>query len=121
MGWKMNPVWGIVAVTCAVAFGFVTGVRNPGEKVNGQWLVVAAGCCYALAFRFYGRFLARRIVELDDRHITPAHWLQDGANFYPANKDVVVGHHFAAIAGQGRCWVRCWRPNSGICQGSCGS
>ncbi|MFQ5992949.1 MAG: carbon starvation protein A [Nitrospiraceae bacterium] len=101
MGWKMNLVWGIVAVVCAVAFGFVTGVLNPGEKVNGLWLVVAAGCCYALALRFYGRFLARRVVELDDRHITPAHRLQDGANFYPANKYVVFGHHFAAIAGAG--------------------
>lgn len=50
----MIVLWGIVAVLCAVAFAFVTGVFNPNEKVNGLWLVVAAACFYVLAFRFYG-------------------------------------------------------------------
>jgi len=94
-------VWPLLAVLCAVAFGFVTGLFNPGEKVNGLWLVVAAACFYVLAFRFYGRFLARRVVELDDQRVTPAHRLQDNKNFYPANKYVLFGHHFAAIAGAG--------------------
>ncbi|TAJ33474.1 MAG: carbon starvation protein A, partial [Nitrospirae bacterium] len=97
----MKILWGLVAVLCAVAFGFVTGLLNPGEKVNGLWLVVAAVCFYVLAFRFYGRFLARRVLELNDARITPAHRLQDGTNFYPANKYVLFGHHFAAIAGAG--------------------
>ncbi|TAJ31968.1 MAG: carbon starvation protein A [Nitrospirae bacterium] len=97
----MKILWGLVAVLCAVAFGFVTGLLNPGEKVNGLWLVVAAACFYVLAFRFYGRFLARRVLELNDARITPAHRLQDGTNFYPANKYVLFGHHFAAIAGAG--------------------
>ncbi len=94
-------LWVLPAVVCAVAFGFVTGLFNPGEKVNGLWLVVAAACFYVLAFRFYCRFLARRVVELDDQRVTPAHRLQDGKNFYPANKYVLFGHHFAAIAGAG--------------------
>src|SRR6478609_4407657 len=93
--------WGGVAALCAIAFGFVTGVFNPDEKVNALWLVIAAACFYALALRFYGRFLARRVMELDDRRITPAHRLHDGTNFYPANKYVLFGHHFAAIAGAG--------------------
>jgi len=93
--------WLFLAVLCAVAFGFVTGLFNPGEKVNGLWLVVAAACFYVLAFRFYGRFLARQVVELDDQRVTPAHRLQDNKNFYPANKYVLFGHHFAAIAGAG--------------------
>ena len=93
--------WALVAVLCAVAFGFVTGAFNPGEKVNGLWLVVAAACFYVLAFRFYGRFLARRVVELNNERVTPAHRLYDGINFYPANKYVLAGHHFAAIAGAG--------------------
>src|SRR6476469_3134640 len=93
--------WGGVAALCAIAFGFVAGVFNPDEKVNALWLVIAAACFYALALRFYGRFLARRVMELDDRRITPAHRLHDGTNFYPANKYVLFGHHFAAIAGAG--------------------
>ncbi|MGH7204597.1 MAG: carbon starvation CstA family protein [Nitrospiraceae bacterium] len=97
----MKLTWGLVAVLCAVAFGFVTGLFNPGEKVNGLWLVVAAACFYVLAFRFYGRFLAHRVLELNDQRVTPAHRLHDGKNFYPANKYVLFGHHFAAIAGAG--------------------
>ena len=97
----MRIVWALVAAVCALAFGFVTGVVRPHEKVNGLWLVVAAGCCYALAFRYYARFLARRVMELNDRRATPAHRLHDGTNFYPANKYVLFGHHFAAISASG--------------------
>ena len=93
--------WGGVAALCAIAFGFVAGVFNPDEKVNALWLVVAAVCFYTLARRFYGRFLASRVMELDDARLTPAHRLHDGTNFYPANKYVLFGHHFAAIAGAG--------------------
>ena len=94
-------VWALVAAVCAVAFGFVTGILRPGERVNALWLVVAAACFYVLALRFYGRFLARRVVELNDQRVTPAHRLHDGTNFYAANKYVLFGHHFAAIAGAG--------------------
>ncbi len=97
----MMLVWTLLAVLCAMAFGFVAGVFNPDEKVNGLWLVVAAACFYVLALRFYGRFLARRVVELNDRHVTPACRLNDGTNFHPTNKYVLFGHHFAAIAGAG--------------------
>src|SRR3989475_4411337 len=94
-------LWAAVAGLCAVGFGVVTGIVHPEEKVNGLWLVVAAACFYVLAYRFYGRFLARRVVELDNRRITPAHRLNDGANFHPTNRWVLFGHHFAAIAGAG--------------------
>ena len=60
-------MWVAMAALCAVGFGVVAGVFNPDEKVNGLWLVVAAACFYVLAYRFYGRFLARRVLELDDR------------------------------------------------------
>ncbi len=86
---------------CAVAFAVVAGIIRPDEKINGLWLVVAAACFYVLAYRFYGRFLARRVLELDDRRVTPAHRLNDGANFHPTNRWVLFGHHFAAIAGAG--------------------
>ena len=101
----MSPIniliWSGIAILCAVAFGQVTGLLNPEEKVNGLWLVVAASCFYVLAYRFYGRFLAKQVMNLDDRRRTPAHRLNDETNFYPANKYILFGHHFAAIAGAG--------------------
>ncbi len=94
-------IWALIAVLGAVALAFVTGLLNPHEKVNGLWLVVAAACIYILAFRFYGRWLATCVVQLDDTRITPAIRLNDGVNFHPTNKYVTFGHHFAAIAGAG--------------------
>ncbi len=94
-------LWSSVSVLGAVALAGVAGVFRPDEPVNGLWLVVAAACIHVLAYRFYGRFLARKVVELDDRRITPAVRLNDGKNFHPTNKYVLFGHHFAAIAGAG--------------------
>jgi carbon starvation protein len=93
--------WTALGGLCAIAFGLVTGIVRPDEKVNALWMVVAAACFYVLAYRFYGRFLARRVLVLDDRRPTPAHRLGDGANFTPTNRWVLFGHHFAAIAGAG--------------------
>jgi len=93
--------WIALAVLCAVGFAVVAGIVRPDEKINGLWLVVAAACFYVLAYRFYGRFLASQVLELDDRRVTPAHRLNDGANFHPTNRWVLFGHHFAAIAGAG--------------------
>ncbi|WHZ23247.1 MAG: Carbon starvation protein A [Nitrospira sp.] len=94
-------LWGLLSVLGAVALAHVTGLVNPHEKVNGLWLVVAAACIYVLAFRFYGRWIARSVVQLDDKRLTPAVRLNDGVNFHPTNKVVLFGHHFAAIAGAG--------------------
>ncbi|HSF66500.1 MAG TPA: carbon starvation CstA family protein [Nitrospiraceae bacterium] len=94
-------LWLPLAVLGAVSLAFVTGFVNPDEKVNGLWLVVAAACIYVLAFRFYGRWISRRVVELNDQRVTPAMRLNDGINFHPTNKYVLFGHHFAAIAGAG--------------------
>ena len=93
--------WGIISLVGAVAFAVVVGIWNPSEKVNALWLIVAAACIYLLAYRFYGAFLAAKVASLDDRRQTPAYKLNDGTNYYPTNKWVLFGHHFAAIAGAG--------------------
>jgi carbon starvation protein len=97
----MTFLWIILSLLGAVALAHVTGLVNPHEKVNGLWLIVAAGCIYVLAFRFYSRWLAKSVVELNDQRVTPAIRLNDGVNFHPTNKYVLFGHHFAAIAGAG--------------------
>src|SRR5215210_60757 len=101
MKWALALLWVLISLVAAVAMANVTGLVHPDEKVNGLWLVVAAACIYVLAFRFYGRWLARSVTELNDQRVTPAVRLNDGVNFHPTNKYVLFGHHFAAIAGAG--------------------
>jgi carbon starvation protein len=97
----VNLLWVLLSTLGALALAHVVGIVNPTEKVNGLWLVVAAACIYVLAYRFYGRWLARQVVGLNNQHVTPAVRLNDGVNFHPTNKVVLFGHHFAAIAGAG--------------------
>ena len=66
-----------------------------------MWLVAAAACTFLLGFRFYAKFIAARVMALDDRSATPAERFRDGHDFEPTNKWILLGHHFAAIAGPG--------------------
>ena len=91
--------WAAVAVTAAFCLGAIA--LNRGEHINSIWLVLAAACSYATGYRFYSRFLAARVLALDDRRATPAERLRDGQDFEPTNKWILMGHHFAAIAGPG--------------------
>ncbi len=91
--------WAAVAALGALAVGVVATVR--GEAISAAWLVVAAVCTYAVAYRFYARFIAAKVFALDDRNETPAMRLADGRDFVPTHRWVVFGHHFAAIAGPG--------------------
>src|SRR3954462_14738603 len=70
-------------------------------QINGLHLMVGALCVLAIAYRFYSKFLAARVLVLDDLRRTPAHELNDGQNYHPTNKWVLFGHHFAAISGAG--------------------
>jgi carbon starvation protein len=94
-----KAVWFVVAGLGAGALGWIATAR--GEPINAVWLVICAVCIYAIGYRFYGRFIAYRILELDDKRATPAERLEDGRDFVPTNKWVLFGHHFAAIAGPG--------------------
>ena len=60
-------------------------------------LILGALCVMVIAYRFYGNFLASKVVVLDDNRKTPAHL----HNYHPTSKWVLFGHHFAAIAGSG--------------------
>ncbi|BBH14914.1 carbon starvation CstA family protein [Chromobacterium haemolyticum] len=92
-------VWLAVALAGAAAFAVVA--LNRGEPVNAVWLIVAAVSAYSIAYRFYGRFIAHKVLELDARRLTPAEKYNDGLDYVPTNKWVLFGHHFAAIAGAG--------------------
>src|SRR5579885_1531606 len=91
--------WGAVSLLGAAAFGVLALAR--GETISAAWLLIAAVCTYAVAYRFYSKFLARRVFGLDDRRATPAERFDNGRDFVPTNRWVLYGHHFAAIAGAG--------------------
>jgi carbon starvation protein len=94
-------IWVIVSILAAYAIAGVTILHNPGEKINALWMVTAAACFYAITYRFYGAFIAAKVLALDPRRRTPAIRLNDGIDYDPTNKWVLFGHHFAAIAGAG--------------------
>ncbi|WP_439678116.1 carbon starvation CstA family protein [Embleya sp. MST-111070] len=72
-----------------------------GEEISAVWLIFAAVASYAIAYRFYSRFIVRRVLEPDDTRATPAERLDDGVDYQPTDHRVLFGHHFAAIAGAG--------------------
>ncbi len=92
-------LWITLAVVGAISLGAIASSR--GESINSIWLVVAAVCTYLLAYRFYGAFIAAKVMALDPERATPAERLENGHDFVPTNKWIVFGHHFAAIAGPG--------------------
>ena len=92
-------LWG--AIAAVGAFAFATLALKRGESVNAVWLVTAALSVYFIAYRFYSKFIAERVLRLDDTRQTPAERHNDGMDYVPTNRWVLFGHHFAAIAGAG--------------------
>ena len=69
--------------------------------MNGLYLVIISALVFVLAYRFYGAFIAAKVLTLNQYKVTPAFRFEDGHDYVPTNKYVVFGHHFAAIAGAG--------------------
>ncbi len=95
---KHGP-WALVGALGAAALSIVAVER--GEAVNALWIVVAAVCVYLIAYRYYSKFIADKVMRLDAKRETPALRHNDGLDYVPTNKSVLFGHHFAAIAGAG--------------------
>lgn len=95
---KHGP-WALVGALGAAALSIVATER--GEAVNALWIVVAAVCVYLIAYRYYSKFIADKVMRLDPKRETPALRHNDGLDYVPTNKSVLFGHHFAAIAGAG--------------------
>ena len=97
--WIGRAVWALASVVAAFSLAGIALRR--GEAINSIWLVIAAVCTYAVGYRFYGKFVAARVLALNNDRATPAERLCDGHDFEPTNKWILFGHHFAAIAGPG--------------------
>ncbi|HJT46364.1 MAG TPA: carbon starvation CstA family protein, partial [Chthoniobacterales bacterium] len=72
-----------------------------GEQISALWIVTAGFCAAAISYRFYSKWIATKILVLNDDRATPALVRNDGKDFVPTNRWMVFGHHFAAIAGPG--------------------
>ena len=92
---------GWIALVALGTASFAVLALKRGEPVSAAWLVTAAVCFYAVAYRFYSRIIAANVFALDATRRTPAERLNDGRDYVPTNRWVVFGHHFAAIAGPG--------------------
>src|ERR1051326_2516458 len=91
--------WILLALLCAGAYATIAGHR--GEPINSAYILIAALCSYAIGHRFYSKWIAARVLALDNRRATPCEVHDDGRDFVKTNKWILFGHHFAAISGPG--------------------
>src|SRR5579883_1252112 len=96
----MKKIGGVLlALVGAIALGGMALHRH--EPINALWIVTAAVCVYALGYRFYGAWVAARVLAVDPSRATPAERYDNGRDFVPTHRWIAFGHHFAAIAGPG--------------------
>ena len=91
--------WTAVAVAGAASVAVLAWTR--GEPVSALWMVVAAACVFAIAYRFHSAWLMAKVLTIDELRPTPSVTHADGRDYVRTNRWVVFGHHFAAIAGPG--------------------
>src|SRR5882762_10245876 len=96
--WK-KLLW--IAVTLLGLGSIAILAMSRGERINALWIIVAGLCAFAVSYRFYSKWLASKVLLLNDERATPALVQNDGKDFVPTSRWMVFGHHFAAIAGPG--------------------
>ncbi len=90
-----------ILLALAGAWTYATLAFRRGESLNSAYILVAAICSYAIGYRFYSKWIAVRLLMLNDRRATPCEVHDDGKDYCRTNKWIVFGHHFAAISGPG--------------------
>src|SRR3954467_4990567 len=96
--WK-KLLWISVSIVGLLALAVLALSR--GEQISALWIVTAGLCTFAVSYRFYSKWLATKVLVLNNDRATPAVSHEDGKDFVPTNRWMVFGHHFAAIAGPG--------------------
>jgi carbon starvation protein len=90
-----------ILLGAAGAWAYATLAWHRGEPLNSAYILIAALCTYAIGYRFYSKWIAARVLMLDDRRATPCEVHDDGKDYVKTNRWIVFGHHFAAISGPG--------------------
>jgi len=96
--WK-KLLWFAVAALGTWAVAMLALSR--GEHVSALWIVTAGFCALSISYRFYSKWLAAKVLVLNEERATPAILQNDNKDYVPTNRWMVFGHHFAAIAGPG--------------------
>src|SRR3954447_4376701 len=96
--WK-KLLW--IGVSLLGLVALVVLAVSRGEQISALWIVTAGLCAFAVSYRFYSKWLATKVLVLNNERATPAIAHEDGKDFVPTNRWMVFGHHFAAIAGPG--------------------
>jgi carbon starvation protein len=96
--WK-KLLWFAVSALGVVAISILAFSR--GEQISALWIIVAGACALSISYRFYSKWLAAKVLVLNDERATPAVVHNDSKDYVPTNRWMVFGHHFAAIAGPG--------------------
>src|SRR5436853_6876833 len=92
-------LWIAVTLLGLASLGVLAMSR--GEQISALWIVIAGFCAAAISYRFYSKWIATKVLVLNNERATPAMVKNDGKDFVPTNRWMVFGHHFAAIAGPG--------------------
>ena len=80
-------LWIAVTILCLLSVSVLAMSR--GEQVSALWIVVAGGCACAISYRFYSKWLATKVLVLNDERATPALVKNDGKDFVPTNRWMV--------------------------------
>ncbi len=96
--WK-RLLWFAVAALGTWAVAMLALSR--GEHISALWIVTAGFCALSISYRFYSKWLATKVLMLNEQRATPALLQDDNKDYVPTNGWMVFGHHFAAIAGPG--------------------
>jgi carbon starvation protein len=96
--WK-KLLWFAVAALGTWAVAMLALSR--GEHISALWIVAAGFCALSISYRFYSKWLATKVLVLNEQRATPAVLQDDNKDYVPTNGWMVFGHHFAAIAGPG--------------------
>jgi carbon starvation protein len=97
-------VWKKLVWICVAALGtwaVAVLALSRGEKISALWIVIAGFCAFSISYRFYSKWLATKVLILNEERATPAVLRNDNKDYVPTNRWMVFGHHFAAIAGPG--------------------
>src|SRR6059036_2817503 len=99
MSWWKKLLW--IVISAMGVWAMARLALSRGEQISALWIVLAGFCALSISYRFYSKWLATKVLVLNEERATPAVLRNDNKDYVPTNRWMVFGHHFAAIAGPG--------------------
>src|ERR1700741_4431472 len=99
MSWWKKVLW--VVISEFGVWAMVSLALSRGKQISALWIVLAGFCALSISYRFYSKWMATKVLVLNEERATPAILQNDNKDYVPTNRWMVFGHHFAAIAGPG--------------------